>query len=307
MFMTVIWMILRGTFALVGVLVLTACVQHVRNSGNDPVPPVQTDSLRFATYNVHYIILRKETGPWSTADWSRRKGPMDQAFKTLNADIVTFQEMESFQRGDPGYTNLARDHLLAQNPDYTAGANGDPLTFPPTQPIFFRKDRLTLLDQGWFFFSDTPDVIYSRTFNGSFPAFASWVQLQDAGGNSFRVVNVHFEFKSRSNRQKSAALVIERTADWIASGETVFLLGDLNARLGAKTVEMFQNAGFVFSPIQGSTYHLNRGVNLFGAIDHIAVAGPVGPAGDPVVLRQKFDGHWPSDHYPVLRDYQLRP
>lgn len=297
----------KAIVALTLTLGLAACVQHVRNSGDDPMPNAAPNALRLASLNVHYIILAKETGAWSTADWTRRQGPMDQAFKTMDADVFAFQEMESFQRSASSDINLARDYLLDQNPGYAAGANGDPETFPSTQPIFYRKDRLTMLDQGWFFFSDTPDVIYSRTFNGSFPAFASWVQLQDGDGQTFRVVNVHFEFSSRSNRQKSAALVVERTQDWIAAGETVFLLGDLNARLGAATVEILETAGFVFSPIEGATYHWNRGLNLFGAIDHIAVAGPVGPAANPVVLRQKFGGEWPTDHYPILRDYVLRP
>ena len=70
-------------------------------------------ALRIASYNVHYIRLDKETGAWSVGDWERRKGPLDSAFKALRADVVAFQEMESFQRGDlfevvPGQTFFER-------------------------------------------------------------------------------------------------------------------------------------------------------------------------------------------------------
>lgn len=305
--MQIVWLVIKGMFSLALVVLLAACVQHYRNSGKSNVAMPVADTLRFATYNVHYIILQRASGAWSVEDWERRKGPLDAAFKAIGADVIAFQEMESFARGGDKNINLARDWLLEQNPEYAAGANGDAEIFPSTQPIFYRKDKLTLLEQGWFFFSATPDVIYSRTFNGSFPAFASWVHLQDQAGRKLRVVNVHFEFKSISNRRQSAELIVERTKEWIANGETIVLLGDLNARLGAETVQILERGGFTFSDARGATYHLNRGLNLFGAIDHIARSGDIAPENTPVVLREKFRGEWPTDHYPVFQDFKLLP
>ena len=264
------------------------------------------DSLRVATYNVHYIVLNKQSGSWSVADWERRKGPLDTAFKTLDADIIAFQEMESFSHDKDDGTNLTLDWLLANNDGHAAAAVGDWRTFPSTQPIFYRPDRLTLRNEGWFFFSDTPDVIYSRTFNGSWPAFASWALFHDgATGNMLRVVNVHFEYKNASNRRLSTELVVQRTAPWIAAGESVLLAGDLNARLGSDIVASLFDAGFAFAPVDGSTYHFNRGLNVFGAIDHLASTHGLSAASVPVVLRNRFDGEWPTDHYPVVVDYRF--
>lgn len=297
----------RGLIAVFALLTLVACALHVTQSeGNVSVAPPQGDALRIASYNVHYIWLDRETGAWSVGDWERRKGPLDSAFKALNADVVAFQEMESFQRGDDGSVNLARDHLLAGNPDYGVAATGDWRTFPTTQPLLYLKDRLQPIDQGWFFFSETPDVIYSRTFNGSFPAFASWAQFQDRGtGARFRVVNVHFEYSSRSNRLLSAALTRDRIKPWIDAGETVFLVGDLNALHGAQTMDILEEAGVVFDRIPGATYHLNRGVHVLGAIDHLSRTPNVTLDAGPVVLQERFDGEWPSDHHPVYADYLL--
>ncbi|MEO1637866.1 MAG: endonuclease/exonuclease/phosphatase family protein [Pseudomonadota bacterium] len=261
--------------------------------------------LRLATYNVHYIILERDTGAWSVGDWDRRKGPLDAAFKAVNADVIAFQEMESFARGN-NRVNLTLDWLLENNPDYRAAAVGDPATFPSTQPILYRPDRVEMLDQGWFFFSETPDVIYSRTFNGSFPAFASWAEFRDPNaGAAFKIVNIHTDFASRSNRIQSLELVASRVAPWTAQGETVFVVGDFNGRLGDQVVEILADEGFDFAPVKGATFHFNRGINLFGAIDHIAVNGDATRVGEPVVLRQKFQGEWPTDHYPVIVDYRL--
>lgn len=288
---------------------LLACVQVYRNSGADgalPQKPVTDPALRVATYNVHYIVLGRATGDWSLADWERRKGPLSAAVGHLDADLIAFQEMESFGGGSVSARNLALDWLLEQHPGYRAAAQGDPARFPSTQPIFYRADRLEMADQGWFFFSETPDVIYARTFNGSYPAFASWARFVDRRtGARFRAVNIHTDYGSRSNRLRSVELVAERIAPWIAQGETVLVLGDLNARHGDRTLAILEDAGVTFAPVAGATYHFNRGLNLFGAIDHIGWAGPAQPVGPPVVLRQRFEGAWPTDHYPVVQDLIL--
>ena len=295
-----------GIFAL-ALLTLVGC-QTVRNSGNPPVPAPMPDTLRIATYNVHYIILGRAEGPWSRGDWERRKMPLALAFGDINADVIGFQEMESFARGSEGRVNLKLDWLLSQNPDYAAAAVGNPAAFPSTQPILYRKDRLELLGQGWFFFSTTPDVIYSRTFNGSYPAFTSWAQFRDLqSGQVFKVANVHTDFRSRTNRLQSIELVAERVTPWIDAGETVFVIGDMNARLGSGAIEMLEATGLSFAPVKGATVHFNRGINLFGAIDHIASVGDARLASGPFVLRQKYAGEWPTDHYPVLADYALGP
>jgi len=289
------------------VLTLASYVAWTQVTSRDlPVPAKPDGAIRIATHNVHYIVMRRMTeGPWSVKGWEARKEALDRALKEVDADVIAFQEMESFNFGD-GSANLARDYLLEQNPEYEAGANGDWNTFPITQPIFFRRDRFEMLDQGWFFFSDTPDVIYSRTFNGSWPAFASWVKLRELEtGKDLRVVNVHFEYRSMSNRVKSADLVIERMRPALDAGERVLLVGDLNVLRYFKTWRMLAGEGWEFLPVVGSTFHRNQGLHLFGAIDHIGLAGLMRAVGNPHVLRRSYDGVWPSDHYPVSADIVL--
>ena len=287
-------------------IILTVGTTMIVNGGQRALPPAPADGVRVATLNVHYIALRQTDGPWSVAGWDARKTAVSQALDHIDADIIGFQEMESFGGRDTGGVNLTLDYLLEQHPDYAAAAIGDPATFPVTQPIFYRRAAFDLRDQGWFFFSDTPDVIYSRTFNGSWPAFASWAEFEPrSGGPAFRVYNVHFEYRSRSNRQLSAQLVVDRVAPIVARGVPVLIVGDINAMYGATTMDILRGAGVTFDRADGATYHLNRGLNLFGAIDHIGYSEPWSALGEVVVIRQKFDGTWPSDHYPVVQDLML--
>ena len=282
-------------------VMLAGCGQEAAELG-----PPSPDVLRVATYNVHYIVLSEATGSWSVGDWEVRKGPLDEAFKALDADVVGFQEMESFSRGSDGSVNLARDWLAARNPAYGVAANGDWAAFPSTQPIFYRRERLALVDQGWFFFSETPDVIYSRTFDGSYPAFASWAAFDERGGGArFRVVNLHFDYSSGSNQRKSAALVAARIAPWIEAGERVFVIGDVNDDQDSAPARAMAEAGVTFMPVVGSTWHWDMGLNVTGPVDHLAYSAGIEPVGGPVVLRQKFSGEWPTDHYPVVGDFRV--
>uniref|UniRef100_A0AAN0NI64 Endonuclease/exonuclease/phosphatase domain-containing protein n=1 Tax=Yoonia rhodophyticola TaxID=3137370 RepID=A0AAN0NI64_9RHOB len=144
--------VLRLLGLVFGVLLAVVGCQTIRNSGGGDLPDRSAQTLRVGTYNVHYIIVSRQTGAWSVGDWERRKVPLDQAFKALDADIVGFQEMESFAFGNAPVTNLTLDWLLANNPDHAAAAVGDPAVFPSTQPILYRPARLRLIDQGGSFF-----------------------------------------------------------------------------------------------------------------------------------------------------------
>lgn len=292
--------VLKGMGSVLALLVLALVSQHLRLGATEALPPPDDNLLRVASFNVHYIVLGADAGRWSEAGWQARRGAVDAAFKALEADIVAFQEMESFQRGSDGSVNLARDFLLAQNPAYGVAASGDWRSFPPTQPVFYRKDRVTPEDQGWFFFSETPDVIYSRTFNGSYPAFASWVRFATPQGPVW-VVNLHVDAFSRDNRRRSIALVAERVAPMLAQG-AVIVAGDFNALARSPLLRPLKQQGLVF-PRAKASFHFDKGLHLFGAIDHIGFAGLAAARG-PYVVQSRFDGVFPADHYPVVTDFQ---
>ncbi|MEM9969758.1 MAG: endonuclease [Pseudomonadota bacterium] len=288
---------------LVALAALTALVQHLRLSTSADLPPQPDGTVRVASWNVHYIILGQKEGRWGLSGWEERKGPMDAGFKALQADIVAFQEMESFARGSSNDVNLARDWLLENNPAYTVAATGPAATFPNTQPMLYRPDRFEVLDQGWFFFSTTPDAIYSRTFNGSFPAFASWAEFRETATDAvFRIVNIHTDAFSHSNRVQSIELVAERVSPWIAAGQTVLVVGDLNGLNGSSLHRRLGEVGVRFEDVPYATFHLDRGLHLFGAIDHIGTSGSAAIAAGPHVLQRQYDGVWPTDHHPVVAD-----
>jgi len=211
--------------------------------------------------------------------------------------------METFAGSSFNTENKQLDWVLSHFPEYTAGAYGDAAVYPNTQPIIFRSSRFRQENQGFFFFSDTPDVIYSRTFNGSWPAFSSWSQLTDLQtGQQLTVFNVHFEYKSMSNRKKSANLVAERIAPLVKSSSPVILVGDTNAPSFGGTMRILKGIPLHLANPTGSTFHFNRGLHVIPAIDHMMYSEQLTPIGEIILLRKKYDGEWPTDHYPVILD-----
>lgn len=298
---------LKALLSVLALAALVACAQQIRLSEGEGLPPAPDGGLRVATLNVHYIDLRGQgDGPWSRAGWERRKPALGAVVAGLDADIIAFQEMESFRGGNADTDNLARRYLLDRLEGYEAAAVGDWRSFPSTQPIFYRSDRLERIDQGWFFFSETPELIYSRTFDGSWPAFASWAEFRPRdGGAAFRVMNVHLEYRSPSNRRLSAELIAERLSPVIAAGTPVILAGDFNALRGWRVMEILTGAGLDFPAVPAATYHLNRGLHLLPAIDHIGLGAGLRATGGPYVSQRAVGGVWPSDHHPVVLDLEL--
>ena len=54
------------------------------------------------------------------------------AFKAVGADVIAFQEMESFGGRSASAENLKLYWLLANNLDYDVAAVGNPAAFPST-------------------------------------------------------------------------------------------------------------------------------------------------------------------------------
>lgn len=255
--------------------------------------------FRIATFNVHYISPQQ-----TKMVWAERRSAVVEALRDMSADIVAFQEMETFVGGSGNPENQQLDWVLQYLPEYRAAAVGDPRDYPSTQPIIYRADRFTPLDQGYFFYSAAPDVMYSRQWDGGHAYFSSWVRFQDRlNERSFYVLNMHNDYSSRSNRIKTTELIVQRMQPWLENGTPIVVLGDFNAPGWFSEVGAIRDLGFTLAPSAGSTFHFNRGWHLFPAIDHLLFKG-FQQLGNTERLSRQYDGVWPSDHHPVYIDLQ---
>ncbi len=265
---------------------------------------VSAQDFRVASLNVHYVARGQDD-----LAWERRRDAVKAAVGDIDADIFAFQEMETFVGGSYNQENRQLDWVLAHYPEYRAGAiTDDASTFPNTQPILYRADRFTLVDQGWFFYSETPDQIYSNTFNGSYPAFTTWAVLRDLrSGRTLKVVNNHLDYGSGSNRRQSADLIIDRLSSDLENNQPLVLVGDFNAPWFWAPMGRFRAAGLEVVSPDGPTFHFNRGLGLIPAIDHILVSNrsTIQAVSDVERLTADYSGIFPSDHYPIWADLRF--
>ena len=257
--------------------------------------------LTIATFNIHYMAEDQ-----TDLAWGRRAEAAGRAVGATDADIIAFQEMETFRGGHFNEENLQADFIQERFPEYRFGATGNPESFPNTQPIAYRHDRLSLQEEGFFFFSETPDVIYSDPWDGRWPSFATWALFEDKRTvRRFYVFNVHFDFSSSTNRRNSAELVRQRILDREHHDLPVILLGDFNALRWFPTVREFRSLDLAPASPRGATYHFNRGIHLLPAIDHILVSSPF-EVQEKAIVRANQSKPYASDHYPVVVTLKYR-
>ena len=93
----------------------------------------------------------------------------------------------------------------------------------------YRKDRFNVLDQGDFWFSETPEVPSKGWDATCCNRICSWAKLRDNETEAvFYVFNAHYDHQGKVARKNSSLMLLDRI-EKIAEGYPVFVTGDFNA------------------------------------------------------------------------------
>lgn len=251
----------------------------------DPAP------LRVMTFNVRLPIAQDGAN-----GWERRRDILIEVVAEARPDIVGTQELYQLQG----------DYLIARLPGYAwfgvdrRGGRADEHT-----GIFYRRDRLRLVEFGAFWLSDTPATPGSITWGNLYPRHVTWGLFEDrATGRRFHVLNAHLPYRpeDREARGRAAALL----SGWIARLPTdapVVLTGDFNeapdgpvhASLAGGLVDVWKAARATAGP--EATFHGFTGV-ADRRIDWILARGFLPLSARTITTNR--EGRFPSDHFPVL-------
>lgn len=140
---------------------------------------------------------------------------------------------------------------------------------------------------------------------------------------SLLLLNTHLDIGPESVRTRSVSLIAERVRALRTRNEPVIVCGDMNAAPGTTAYRVFERNGFRDSFAETGhedlpeqfTAHLSMGPkytpSMYGyessRIDQIWAQGPHS-AVSPIsytVISDNVDGQYPSDHYPVLVEFEL--
>jgi len=235
--------------------------------------------------------------------WENRREALFALLRSENADLVGVQEALHSQIQE----------ILAAVPGYAVAGVGrdDGRTSGEFSAILFRTSRFTLSDAGTFWFSDTPEVVASKSWGNTITRICSWVRLIDRDGRAFWHFNVHLDHQSQPSRERSIELLARRIAERSHRGEPALVTGDFN--VGESNPALLSLVGSAAAPGPFvDTFRVRypdaKDVGTFSAFDAARITGDkidyvLVPQGTQVIsaaiLRTATNGRLPSDHFPV--------
>lgn len=263
-------------------------------------------SVRLVTFNI-----RSNYGS-DKQDWKTRLVSLDSMLRMYNFDIIGSQE--PYQRQ---IDELMQLHGNLYDYYVVNATNSSEKPSIHSNPVFYKKERFKLLKSGVFWFSETPDVAGSVSWDASQSRNCNWVELYDKYNKvNFFVFNSHFDHKSTLARNKSAELLIEKVQE-IAGKNTVICTGDFNTNQTTSAFAILAgqpliDAYSVAKKVVNDNYKTNHGYNVMAPaadarrIDHIFISKAIA---QKVSLWkcciENFGGNWASDHYPVFIDFDF--
>lgn len=172
--------------------------------------------------------------------------------------------------------------------------------------VFYNSTRFTLLQEGHFWLSETPDVpsIHSTAM---FPRICVWGKFADLDGKQFYIFNTHLDHISEEARLFASQLLLKKAAT-IAENSPVIILGDFNTEPDTPTynfiTKKYQDAQLISQkrakgPI-GSFHDFRplRPINELEKIDYIFVSKEFQVCTYETIV-DEVDGFSASDHFPV--------
>ncbi|GKU27015.1 endonuclease/exonuclease/phosphatase family protein [Clostridium folliculivorans] len=270
-------------------------------------------NLRLMTFNI--LVDRRTDEPYS---WEYRREQILSILKYYNPDIFCIQEALENQKV----------YLEENLPEYSCfgiGRNDGNLSGEQV-PIFHRKNMFDLEDQGCFWLSETPSIAGSIGYDAKCPRTVIWKQLKHkSSNNTFIIANTHYDHVGKAANSKSIHVIKEQLS-LFNENIPVILCGDFNSSEQAPAYDEILSQGFIDASKTETTiyyslpftYHrfmmseyksnmesLQRQHDrIFRAIDHVFYHGSI-EFTQYGVLPDNRSGVYPSDHFPVLCDFNL--
>ena len=262
-------------------------------------------AIMVATFNIRYDNgYGAGVNAWNHPDFPRRDCVIS-LINDIDPDLLGVQEALANQMNDlsgalSGYNSVGcgRDDGDKQG-EYAA--------------LFYRKNRFSLRDSGFFWLSTTPDVP-GTVFSGSGSIrMAAWIIMYDElTGHELFALNTHWDNVSQSARERSARLIREKCGS-LSQGRPVIITGDLNQDETNKAImtllvpadepeltliDAYREVYPERKPDE-RTYHAFEGTTTGSRIDYIFHDSRL-RATDAAIRTDRCDGRYPSDHYPVV-------
>jgi endonuclease/exonuclease/phosphatase family metal-dependent hydrolase len=260
-----------------------------------PEAPARPDSMTRELKIMSFNLLTSTGGERALR---RRYNGVLQTIRSAMPDSVGLQEAHELWRA-PLKRDLGDLYGIACNKGRVFG-------FHEGAPIFYRKDKYELVKEGVFWLSENPEIS-SVGWDAACPRIAGWAVLQEKdSGFRFAHFNTHLDHKGPVAMANGARLMADRLN---ALGLPAVLTGDLNCEPGSVPMEYLRAGGLkdlrfcAAESDTGPTFHDYEG--KYGGkeppkvIDYVCANHYLRAAKEFKVIRDEYDGMYPSDHYAI--------
>ncbi len=249
--------------------------------------------LKVVTYNIRFA------NPGDGLDiWANRIDAVAE-FIAQN-DVIGLQEVTFPQLRDLQDRLKDFDHFGVGRDDGKQGGEH--------AVIFYRRSRLSAVEKGTIWLSETPDRVGSKGWDAALPRTCTWMKLRDtASRGMFWIANTHFDHRGAQARIQSGKLVHQLAAE-SGAGLPKIVLGDFNCLLASQPYDEIIGEGSLAdaryvsqSPPDGpmTTWNGFRELVPDRIIDHIFVGGPIEVMSLEVLNPKTASDRFASDHLPV--------
>ncbi|MFP4417749.1 MAG: endonuclease/exonuclease/phosphatase family protein [Chitinispirillaceae bacterium] len=269
-------------------------------------------NLNGQAVSVMSFNIRYGTANDGGNSWKHRKEAVFELLREQAPQIIGVQEAVSFQ-----LTELQQQ--LGHYKSVGEGRRGK--NRGEHSPILYDTTQFELQETETFWFSETPSVADSRDWGNKKPRICTWAHLiERKSGRGIYVFNVHLDHWSRSSRKKSVELLASKIRAR-RTDDPVVVTGDFNAAenapsiryLKSDVVDDWNGREKVINPFPlvdtyrelnpekafSGTFHLFSGLRWGKRIDFV-FSSPDLSVLDARIVRDRPEGRYPSDHFPVI-------
>lgn len=196
--------------AFLSLLILGASCSQVKQQPTKPAP------INVMSFNIRY-----DNPEDSLDNWKFRKDRAANAVRFYDVDVLGTQEVLHNQLED----------LKQRLPEYGVVGVGreDGKEKGEYSALWYKKNRFDLLDSGYFWLSETPEVPGSKGWDGACERIASWAKLKDkTSGKEFFALNTHLDHVGVVARREGISLMLDRVHQ-LSGGLPVIVTGDFNS------------------------------------------------------------------------------
>lgn len=278
--------------------------------------------LLVGSYNIRY----KNSGDSINGNvWAKRCQVICDQVNLMSPDIFGAQEVLHDQLSDMialldgyGYIGVGRD---------------DGKTAGEYAAIFYKTDRLRLLDNGNFWLNETPEQP-GLGWDAACVRICSWgkfARQTDTNDDAFFFFNLHMDHVGVIARSEASKLIVRKVRE-IAGGAPVIITGDFNVDQNDEIYSIFTSSGilkdsFLAARVRfaenGTFNSFNTDLYTESRIDHVFVSPAVNvvsygvmtncywvPENESDLIKghdapqqinlKRYSRRLPSDHYPVF-------